>query len=128
MHSLTKMLFGAKPSIFSYLYFFRLDLFRFIKRLKFSLLSLKELFTIFYTPMRYCRNVSNRSVLLTYQLRRFDDVSAWSRTLKLVTKNGQFLLGTNAVIVSETSGDSASLRYRLVRRCNISKTSVSFSY
>ena len=52
--------------------------------------------SIFYVPVRHCRNASNRSVLLTYQLRRCDDVSAWSRTLKLVTKMGQFHLGTKA--------------------------------
>ena len=63
----------------------------------------------FYVPLRHCRNISNRSVLLTQQLRR-DDVSAWSRTLKLVTKLGQFLLGTKAVHFSQTSGGSASLR------------------
>ena len=42
-----------------------------------------------------------------YQLRRRDDVSALSRTLKLVCKMGQFLLGTKAVPFSETSGGSA---------------------
>ena len=47
--------------------------------------------------MRRRKNVSNRSVLLTYQLRRRDDVSAWSETFKLVTKMGQFLLGTKVV-------------------------------
>ena len=49
---------------------------------------------IFYVQVRHCRNVSNRSILLTYQLRRCDDVSAWFRMLKLVTKMGQFLSDT----------------------------------
>ena len=57
-----------------------------------------------------------------------DDVSAWSRTLKLVPKRGQFLLGTKAVHFSQTSGGSASLKYQLVCRYNISKTSVSSRY
>ena len=78
--------------------------------------------------MKHCRNLSNRSVLLTYQLRRCDEVSSWSRTLKLVTKLGQFLLGTKAVHFSQTSSGSVSLRYQVVSRYNISKTSVLFSY
>ena len=45
-----------------------------------------------YVPVRRRKKVSNRTVLLTYQLRR-DDVSAWSRTLILVTKMDQFYLG-----------------------------------
>ena len=40
------------------------------------------------------KDVSNRSDELTYQLRRHDDVSAWSGMFKLVTKMGQFLLRT----------------------------------
>ena len=83
---------------------------------------------IFYVQVRHCRNVSNRSILLTYQLRLCDDFSAWFRTLKLITKMDQFLLGTKAVHFSQTSGGSASLKYQLVRCYNISKTSVSFSY
>ena len=47
-----------------------------------------------YVPVRRRKNVSNRSVLLTYQLRRLDDVSAWFRSLILVTKMDQFYLGT----------------------------------
>ena len=50
-----------------------------------------------YVPVRRCKNVSNRSVLLTHQLRR-DDVSAWSRAFKLVSKMGQFLLGTRQYV------------------------------
>ena len=80
---------------------------------------------IFYVQVRHCRNVSNRSILLTYQLRLCDDFSAWFRTLKLITKMDQFLLGTKAVHFSQTSGGSASLRYQCY---NISKTSVSLSY
>ena len=56
-----------------------------------------KLVEFFYAPVRHCRNVSNRSVLSTYKLRRCDAVSAWSRTLKLVAKMGQFILGTKAV-------------------------------
>ena len=40
------------------------------------------------------KNLLNRSILLTYQLRRHDDVSSWSKTFKLVSKMGQFTLGT----------------------------------
>ena len=83
---------------------------------------------IFYVQVRHCRNVSNRSILLTYQLRRCDDFSAWFRTLKLITKMDQFLLGTKAVHFSQTSGGSASFKYQLLRCSNISKVSLSFSY
>ena len=78
--------------------------------------------------MRHCRNVSNRSVFLTYQLRRWDDVSAWSRTLKLVSKIDQFLLDPKTVHFSQTTDGSASLKYQLIHHYNISKTSVSFRY
>ena len=47
-----------------------------------------------YIPVRRHKDVSNRSEELTHQLRRHDDVSAWSRMFKLVTKMGQFLLRT----------------------------------
>ena len=47
-----------------------------------------------YVPVRRHKEVSNRSDELTYQLRRHDDVSAWSGIFKLVTKMGQFLLRT----------------------------------
>ena len=83
---------------------------------------------VFYVLVRHRKNVSNRFILLTYQLRRRDDVSALSRTLKLVSEMGQFLSGTKAVHFSATSGGSASLKYQLVRCYNISKTSVSFRY
>ena len=53
-----------------------------------------------YVPLRRRKDVSNRSVLLTYQLRRRDNVSAWSRTFKLVTRMGQFILGTRQQIFS----------------------------
>ena len=52
----------------------------------------------FYVQVRRCENVSNRSVLLTYQLRRRDDISAWSRTFKLVNKVDQFLLGNRQYV------------------------------
>ena len=51
-----------------------------------------------YVPVRRHKDVSNRSVLLKYQLRRRDDVLLWSRTFKLVTKMGQFLLGTRQYV------------------------------
>ena len=47
-----------------------------------------------YVPVRSHKDVSNRSDVLTHQLQRHDDVSAWSRMFKLVTKMGQFLLCT----------------------------------
>ena len=47
-----------------------------------------------FVPVRRCKNASNSSVLLTCQMRHCDDVSAWSRTLILVTKMDQFYLGT----------------------------------
>ena len=53
-----------------------------------------KLVGFFYVPVRSRKNVSNRPVLLTYQFRRRDDVSAWSRTVILVTKMDQFYLGT----------------------------------
>ena len=49
-------------------------------------------------PVRRRQNFSNRSVSLTYQLRCRDDVSAWSRTFKLVSEMGQFLLGTKQYV------------------------------
>ena len=45
-----------------------------------------------YVPERCRKNGSNRPVLLTYQLRRHDVVSAWSGTLILVTKMDQFYM------------------------------------
>ena len=45
-----------------------------------------------------CKNVSNRSTLLTYHLRHRDDLSAWSRTLILVTKMDKFYLGTRQYV------------------------------
>ena len=82
---------------------------------------------VFYIPVRHHKNVSDRFVLLTYKLRRRDEVSALSRTLKLVSKIGEFLLSTKAIHFSGTSGGSASLKYQLVGRY-ISKMSVSFRY
>ena len=50
---------------------------------------------------RFCLRTSetsqrcpNSSVLLTYQLRRRDDVSTWPRTFKFVTKMGQWVLSS----------------------------------
>ena len=81
-----------------------------------------------YIPVRRLKDVSNRSDKLTYQLRRYNDVSAWSGMFILVTKMGQFLLRTISVNFLGVSGGSVSLRYRLVRCYNVSKTSVSFRY
>ena len=39
-----------------------------------------KLFIFVYVLVRRRKDVSNRSLLLTYQLRRRDDASAWSRT------------------------------------------------
>ena len=78
--------------------------------------------------MRRQKDVSNRSDELTYQLRRHDDVSAWSGAFKLVTKMDQFLLRTISVNFLGVSGGSVSLRHQLVRCYNVSKTFVSFRY
>ena len=51
-------------------------------------------------PMRRHKDVSNRSFLLTYQLRLLDDVSTWCGMLKLVTKICQFLLITKKYILA----------------------------
>ena len=53
-----------------------------------------------YVPVRRRKNVPNRSVLLTYQLRCRDDVSAWSKTLILVTEMEQFYLGITQYLFS----------------------------
>ena len=87
-----------------------------------------------YVPVRRRKNVSNRTFLLKYQLKRRDDVSAWSRAFKLVTEMAHFFLGgegeggggTKVVRFPGTSSDSVSLRYQMVRRYNVSKVSVSF--
>ena len=51
-----------------------------------------------YVPVKRRKNVSNRSVLLTYQLRHRDGFSAWFRTLILVTKMDQVYLGTRQYV------------------------------
>ena len=53
-----------------------------------------------YVPVIRGKGISNRSVLLMYQLKCQDDVSAWSRTFKMVTKMGKFLLGTRQCVFS----------------------------
>ena len=55
-----------------------------------------------YVPVRHPKNMSSRSIVLTYQLIRRDDVSAWSRTLILVTKVDQFYLGTRQYLFSRS--------------------------
>ena len=62
-----------------------------------SLRGLK-LVCFIYVLVRRRKNISNRSLLLMYQLRHRGDVSAWSRKFKLVTKMGQFLLGTRQYV------------------------------
>ena len=82
----------------------------------------------FFTYQLDIAKTSQIVCLLMYQLRPCDDVPALYRTLKLVCKMDQFLLGTNTVHFTRTSGGSASLKHQLVRRYNISNTSVSFRY
>ena len=56
-----------------------------LTRVSISMLLLQlELVGLIYRPMRYCTDVSNRSVSLTYQLRGHYDVSAWSTKSRLV--------------------------------------------
>ena len=76
-----------------------------------TLLRRLKLLGFFYIPFRHHKNVSSRFVLLTYQLRRRDNVSALFRTLKLVSKMGQFLLCTKAINFSGTLNGSAALKY-----------------
>ena len=71
--------------------------------------------------MRHHKGISNRSVLLMYQLRRCDNVSAWSRKSKLVTKMSLFF-GCKAVGFYGVSCDSIPFRYRLVCHYDVSKT------
>ena len=70
--------------------------------------------------MRHHKGISNRSVLLMYQLRRCDNVSAWSRKFKLVTKMSLFF-GCKAVGFYGVSCDSIPFRYRLVCHYDVSK-------
>ena len=80
-----------------------------------------------YQLVHHC-DVSNWSILFTYQwdvaktcqigpsywrtnLRRCDDVSVWSRIFKLVTKIGQFFLGSRQTVhFFYISSSSVSLR------------------
>ena len=65
-----------------------------------SLLLRLKLVGFIYISVRRGKDVSDRSSLLTYQLRRRDDVSAWSRTLISVTKMDQFHLVTGQFVFS----------------------------
>ena len=65
-----------------------------------TLLARLRLVGFVYAPLRRCKDVSNRSVLLTYQLKRRDDVSAWFRTFTLGTRMGEYLLGKRQYIFS----------------------------
>ena len=80
----------------------------------------------FYVPVRQRKKVSNRSVLLTYQLRRRNDVSALLRTLKFVTKMSQFFWVLRQYILQESPVFQPHSGTR-VPRYNISMTSISFS-
>ena len=57
-----------------------------------------KLIGFIYVPVRRRKKVSSRSTLLTYHLRHRDDLSAWSRTLILVTKIDTFYLGTRQYV------------------------------
>ena len=81
-----------------------------------------------YIPVGRHEDISNRSVLLTYQLRRCDGISAWSRTFKQVTQISQFFFRQQAVRFYGISVGSVSFRYQLIHRYNVSKILVSFSY
>ena len=81
-----------------------------------------------YVPVRRWKDVSNWSVLLTYQLRRHDVVSAGSETFKSVSKMDQFILGTIQYVSSVSQVVQSLLRYQLVRHYNVSKSLVSFRY
>ena len=87
------------------------------------LLRLK-LVGLIYVPLRCHKDVLNRSVVLTYSLRRRDDVSAWSRTFKQVAKIGELLLCTYHWSLRWLS----LFKVLLVRCCNASKTSILFRY
>ena len=63
-----------------------------------------------YLSVRRRKEVSNRSTLLTYHLRRRDDLSAWSSTFILVTKM-DILFGYQTERFSGICGGSVSLRY-----------------
>ena len=76
---------------------------------------------VFYVPLGRRKNVSDRSVLLTYQLIRRDDLAAWSWTFKLVKKCGTLFWVPGSAFFG-ISGGSASLRYQLQRCYNVSKT------
>ena len=60
--------------------------------------------------------------------KRYDDVSAWSGTFKLVTKMSHFFRLLCSTYFFRVSGSSVFLRYQLVRCHNVSKTLVSLRY
>ena len=66
--------------------------------LRYQLVRRLKLVGFIYVPVKRRKNVSSRSVLLTYQLRRCDDVLAPSRTFKLASKMSPFLLGTRQYV------------------------------
>ena len=68
------------------------------------------------------KEVSTSSVLLTYQLRRRDDVLAWSGTFKLASKMGQFLGGT-----SQYTFTASQVVQSLLGLCDVLNWSVSLT-
>ena len=57
-----------------------------------------KLVTFIYVPVRRRKDVSNRSIFLTYHQRRRHDVSAWSRTFRLVTTRTKYFVGTRQYV------------------------------
>lgn len=78
--------------------------------------------------MKQSKDISNRSVFSSYQLRRHDYVPAWFGTLKLVTKKSWFSFGYQVVHFYCISVGSIFLRYQQVCLYDVSKASVSFRY
>ena len=66
--------------------------------LRYQLVRRLKLVVFICVPVKRRKNVSSRSALLTYQLRRCDNVLASSRTFKLVSKINRFLLGTRQYV------------------------------
>ena len=77
--------------------------------LRYQLVWRLKLVGFIYVPVKCRKNVSRRSVLLTYQLRRCDDVLSLSRTFKLVSKISQFLGGVLGSTFFSISDGSVSL-------------------
>ena len=84
----------------------------------------------FYLPVRRPRNTSNRPVLLTYQLRRRDYVSAWQGHSNLSTR--QYVFWHLIKVSIGTSLQRLKLVgfiYIPLRRCkDVTNRSISFTY